>query len=111
MVALSRVEHLGRFGIVRGLGLGCRFICATWRVGRNRKCAAQGSTPLTLEPVEPCRDGTELAMAFYISMGVRRGDNALLQQLDDSLEKNHAAISAILADYHVPILPDAFAPP
>jgi mxaJ protein len=72
--------------------------------------AAQGSTPLTIEPVEPWRDGTGLPMAFYISMGVRRGDNGLLRRLDDSLERNHAAISAILADYHVPVLPDAFAP-
>jgi mxaJ protein len=72
--------------------------------------ATQASKPLTLEPVEPWRDGTELPMAFYISMGVRRGDNALLQRLNDSLERNHTAISAILAEYHVPILPDAFAP-
>jgi mxaJ protein len=72
--------------------------------------AAQGSSPLTLEPVEPWRDGTELPMAFYISMGVRRGDNVLLQRLNDSLERNHTAISAILAEYHVPVLPDAFAP-
>ena len=71
--------------------------------------AAQGSTPLTIEPVQPWRDGTELPMAFYISMGVRRGDNALLKRLDDSLERNRAAISAILAEYHVPVLPDAFA--
>jgi mxaJ protein len=72
--------------------------------------AAQGSTPLTIEPVQPWRDGTELPMTFYISMGVRRGDNELLQRLNDSLERNHTAISAILADYHVPVLPDAFAP-
>jgi mxaJ protein len=72
--------------------------------------AAQASSPLTLEPVEPWRDGTELPMAFYISMGVRRGDNALLRRLDDSLEKNHAAIAAVLAEYHVPVLPDPFAP-
>jgi mxaJ protein len=52
----------------------------------------------------------ELPMAFYVSTGVRRGDNALLERLDDSLERNHAAVSAILADYHVPILPDPFAP-
>ena len=71
--------------------------------------AAQSSTPLTVEPVQPWRDGRELPMAFYISMGVRRGDNALLQRLNDSLERNHAAISAILAEYHVPVLPDAFA--
>jgi mxaJ protein len=73
--------------------------------------AAQGSTPLTIEPVQPERDGAELPMTFYISMGVPRGDNALLQRLNDSLEKNHAAISAILAAYHVPVLPDAFAAP
>ena len=66
--------------------------------------AAQASTPLTIEAVQPWRDGTELPMAFYISMGVRPGDNALLQRLDDSLERNQAAILAILADYHVPIL-------
>ena len=71
--------------------------------------AIQGSIPLTIEPVQPRRDGVELPMAFYISMGVRRGDNALLQQLNDSLERNRAAISAILAEYHVPVLPDAFA--
>jgi mxaJ protein len=70
--------------------------------------AAQASTPLTIEPVEPWRDGT-VPMAFYVSMGVRRGDNALLKRVDDSLERNHAAISAILAEYHVPVLPDAFA--
>jgi mxaJ protein len=72
--------------------------------------AAQGSTPLTIEPVEPWRDGTELPMAFYISMGVRRGDHALLQRLNDALERNRAAIAEILAEYHVPVLPDAFAP-
>src|SRR6202020_2271766 len=58
----------------------------------------QGSTPLTIEPVPPWRGGPELPMAFYISMGVRRGDNALLQRLDDSLERNHAAIAAILTE-------------
>jgi mxaJ protein len=71
--------------------------------------AAQESTPLTIEPVQPWRDGTQLPMAFDISMGVRRGDNALLQRLNDSLERNHAAIAAILAAYHVPVLPEAFA--
>jgi mxaJ protein len=72
--------------------------------------AAQASMPLTIEPVEPWRDGT-VPMAFYISMGVRRGDNELLKRLDDSLERNRAAISAILAEYHVPVFPDAFAAP
>jgi mxaJ protein len=73
--------------------------------------AAQGSTPLTIEPVQPWRDGVELPMAFYISMGVRRGDIALLQHLNDSLERNHTAILAILGEYHVPVLPDTFVAP
>jgi mxaJ protein len=73
--------------------------------------AAQESTPLTIEPVQPWRDGTGMPMAFDISMGVRRGDNALLQRLNDSLERNRAAITAILAAYHVPVLPEAFATP
>jgi mxaJ protein len=70
--------------------------------------AAQAPTPLTIEPIEPWRDDM-VPMAFSISMGVRRGDNALLKRLDDSLERNRAAISAILAEHHVPVLPDAFA--
>jgi quinoprotein dehydrogenase-associated probable ABC transporter substrate-binding protein len=73
--------------------------------------AAQESTPLTIEPVRPWRDGPELPMAFDISMGVRRGDNALLERLNDSLERNRAAVAAILAEYHVPVLPEAFAVP
>jgi mxaJ protein len=73
--------------------------------------AAHAATPLTVEPVQPWRDGVDLPMAFYISMGVRRGDRALLKRLNDSLEKNRAAILAILAAYHVPVLPEAFAVP
>jgi mxaJ protein len=73
--------------------------------------AARQSVPLTIAPVQPWRDGTGLPMAFDISMGVRRGDYALLQRLNDSLERNHAAIAAILAAYHVPILPEPFAVP
>jgi mxaJ protein len=73
--------------------------------------AAQEATPLTIEPVQPWRDGAKLPMAFDISIGVRRGDNALLQRLGGSLERNHAAIAAILAAYHVPVLPEAFAVP
>jgi mxaJ protein len=71
--------------------------------------AAQAAKALTIEPVQPWRDASGLPMAFDISMGVRRGDNALLQRLDDALERNRAAISAILTEYHVPVVPEAFA--
>jgi hypothetical protein len=53
--------------------------------------------------------GVELPMAFCISMGVCRGDNVLLPGTNASLERNYAEILAILATYHVPVLPDAFA--
>jgi mxaJ protein len=71
--------------------------------------AARGSTLMTIESFRPWREGTELPTAFYISMGLRRGDTVLLRRLNGSLERNHTAISAILAEYHAPILPDAFA--
>ena len=73
--------------------------------------AAQEAAPLTLEPTQPWPDGAGLPMAFDISMGVRRGDNALLQRLNDALERHRAAIAAVLAAYHVPLLPEAFAVP
>jgi mxaJ protein len=73
--------------------------------------AAREHFPLTVEPVQSGQDDAELPMAFDISMGVRRGDYALLQRLNDSLERNHAAIAAILAAYRVPVLPEPFAVP
>jgi mxaJ protein len=73
--------------------------------------AAQENLPLALEPVQPWRDDGEVPMAFDISMGVRRSDHALLQRLDESLEKNHVSIAAILASFHVPVLREAFAAP
>jgi hypothetical protein len=73
--------------------------------------AAQEVSPLTIEPVQPWRDGAELPMAFDISMGVRCGDNALLQRINDSLERNHAAVAAILAAYCAPVVPEALAVP
>jgi mxaJ protein len=71
--------------------------------------ATRGSAPLTVEPVRPWSDGVDLPMTFSISMGVRRDDNALLQRLNDSLERNHAAILKILDAYHVPVLPQTLA--
>lgn len=73
--------------------------------------AAQEATPLTIEAVQARRDGAKLPMAFDISMGVGRRDNALLQRLEGSLERNHDPAAAILAAYHVPVLPEAYAVP
>ncbi len=69
--------------------------------------AAHASPPLHLRPVEPAVDGGVWPMAFDIAMGVRRGDTALKLALDQELSRRHGAIAAILASYHVPVLPDA----
>jgi mxaJ protein len=42
-------------------------------------------------------------MIYDISMGVRRNDRALIEQLNDVLERENPAIKAILKAYHVPL--------
>ncbi|WP_448204542.1 substrate-binding domain-containing protein [Azospirillum sp. sgz302134] len=60
--------------------------------------------PLALVPVTPQTDGPLSPMAFDISMGLRRGDSELFDAISDALDRNRAAIDAILADYGVPRL-------
>ncbi|KMO25888.1 protein moxJ [Methylobacterium indicum] len=50
-------------------------------------------------------DGQKVAMRFDQSMGVRRGDDALLAALDTALVKARPAIDAILKDEGVPTVP------
>jgi quinoprotein dehydrogenase-associated probable ABC transporter substrate-binding protein len=64
--------------------------------------AAKEPTPLVLETVHPQIDTAGLPMAFDISMGVRRGDKLLKEQVNRVLEEKQAAIDAILTEYHVP---------
>ena len=42
-----------------------------------------------------------VTMSFSISMGVRKQDAALADEIDRALEKRQADIRRILADYHV----------
>jgi mxaJ protein len=63
--------------------------------------AKQSPVPLTLTPVTPSEAGA-WPMAFDISMGVQIRNNALLQQVNDVLERDKPAIDAILASYRVP---------
>ena len=64
--------------------------------------AKQQPVPLALAPVSPQIDLPFLPFVFDISMGVRRGDAALKDQLDRALEKRHAEIEKILDAYGVP---------
>jgi mxaJ protein len=64
--------------------------------------AQQQTVALDLVPVAPRIDGPLLPMVFDISMGVRREDRALKQEIDRALAHNRQAIDRILAGYGVP---------
>jgi mxaJ protein len=64
--------------------------------------ARQQKVALDLVPVSPQIDLPFLPFVFDISMGVRRGDTALREQLDREIEKRRPDIEQILDKYGVP---------
>lgn len=60
---------------------------------------------LTLTPVEPEVDPPGLPLTFAISMGVRKGNVALRNQVEAVLSKREPEIRRILDQYGVPQLP------
>jgi mxaJ protein len=56
---------------------------------------------LAVTPLDDIEDG-EVRLAFAIAMGVRRGDEARRDRLDDFLERRRDDIDGILAAYRVP---------
>ena len=65
--------------------------------------ARQAPVPLNVMPVAQPAPG-DGPMAFDISMGVRRDDRALLEELDRALARNATAIEQILFEAAVPVL-------
>jgi len=63
---------------------------------------ARQTVPLEMSAVPS--EGSDLPLAFDISMGVRPGDNALKGQLEQVLQRKQVEIQAILKDYGVPLL-------
>lgn len=66
--------------------------------------ARHSSVPLRIEPVAPQTDGPGLPFVYDISMGVRRLDKALCDELDRAIQANRAKIDSILAGYGVPVV-------
>jgi len=64
--------------------------------------AKQSPVPLEVVPVSPQIDQPFLPFVFDISMGVRRGDQELRDQVEQVMEKRHGEIDRILEDYRVP---------
>jgi mxaJ protein len=65
--------------------------------------ASQQPVALELVPVTPEIDLPFLPMAFDISMGVRREDEGLRDELDAILVRRRTEVEALLAAYHVPM--------
>lgn len=66
--------------------------------------AQRQQAPLSLTPVSPLVDGPSWPMMFDVSMGVRRADRKLKQELEAVLERRHQDIQTILLNYGVPLL-------
>jgi mxaJ protein len=63
--------------------------------------AKQSRVPLHVVPISPSSDGP-LPYTFAIAMGVRRGDTAFRDTLDQVIVRRRAEIDRLLADYGVP---------
>lgn len=57
---------------------------------------------LTLAPLA---DEPTIPMTYEFSMGVQKGNQALKKQLEEALDRRQTAITQILNDYGVPLLP------
>ncbi len=88
--------------IIDGLAAGDIDVAAVWGPEAGWFAANQ-NVPLRLTPVANAR--LPLPMSFDISMGVRKDDTALAQELEASIDRHRSDIDAILTDYHVPRLP------
>jgi mxaJ protein len=64
--------------------------------------ARHAARPLQLHYVPPPPTLNEQRFTFAIAMGVRRGDRALRDRLDDFIARRQGDIDRILADYGVP---------
>jgi mxaJ protein len=67
--------------------------------------AAHSAVPLRLEHVTPVLDAATWPMTYGISVGVNRGNPALLAEVQTILDKEQPIIDAILSAYAVPTVP------
>lgn len=72
--------------------------------------AKRAAHPLRLRAVQPWLDGPQWPMVFDISMGVRKDDIALRDQVDRILERRSGEIRGLLQSYGVPTASGTGAP-
>jgi len=66
--------------------------------------AAKSAVPLRLEPVTPWFADRQWPMQFDVSVGVRRDNQKLLNDIDRILARRSGDVRRLLASYHVPIV-------
>jgi quinoprotein dehydrogenase-associated probable ABC transporter substrate-binding protein len=66
--------------------------------------AKQSKIPLTVTPIVADERFAPQQFQFSVAMGVRKGDHALRDQLDDFIAQHRAEITALLQSYGVPLL-------
>jgi mxaJ protein len=72
-------------------------------VGYFAKVAQKSGGPaLTLVPLQ---DDKVIPMTFEMSMGVKKGDQALKAKLEEAIDRRQAEIRQVLEDFGVPLLP------
>jgi mxaJ protein len=72
--------------------------------------ARQSAHALDVVPVAPQTDGPALPFAFDMSMGVRRGNTALRDELNDFIARRQGDLDRILDQYGVPRVLKAVTP-
>jgi mxaJ protein len=66
--------------------------------------AARQTPRLKVTRLAAAFDGPQLPLAYDVSMGVRRNDRALREEVEGALERHAGEVKAILERYHVPTL-------
>jgi mxaJ protein len=66
--------------------------------------AKRSAVPLTVTPISDTNDFAPLRFQFDIAMGVRKGDHALRQRLDEVIAAQQGRIDELLASYGVPLV-------
>jgi mxaJ protein len=69
--------------------------------------AKTSAVPLKVTAIEQEADFAPLSFQFSITMGVRKGDDALKAKLDDIITRNKPQIQALLESYGVPLIKDS----
>ena len=66
--------------------------------------AKQSKVPLTITPIAAGERFAPQQFQFEIAMGVRKGEHALRDRLNDYISQHHAEITALLQSYDVPLV-------